>query len=59
MALHWRNQLTYAAVTSLSYHPGGVNATLVDGAVRFVAETIDLAIWRAMATRDGGEIVQP
>ncbi len=53
------NQLTYAAVTSRSYHPGGVNAGLVDGSVRLFSETIDLAAWRALATRDGGEVVQP
>ena len=53
------NRLTYAAVTSRSYHSGGVNAALVDGSVRFVADTIDLATWRGMATRDGGEVVQP
>lgn len=53
------NQLTYAAVTSRSYHPGGVNSALVDGSVRYFSETIDLAAWRALATRDGGEATQP
>ncbi len=53
------NQLTYAAVTSRSYHPGGVNSCLADGSVRLFSETIDLAAWRAMSTRDGGEVVQP
>ena len=28
------------AVTASSYHPGGVNCSLVDGAVRFVSDTI-------------------
>ncbi len=28
-------------ITASSYHPGGVNAVLADGAVRFVSETID------------------
>lgn len=53
------NRVTYAAVTSRSYHPGGVNAALVDGSVRLFAETIDLTVWRALATRDGGEVTQP
>ncbi|MDP6468391.1 MAG: DUF1559 domain-containing protein [Pirellulaceae bacterium] len=53
------DRLTYAAVTSRSYHPGGVNSALADGSVRFIAETIELATWRAMATRDGGEVAQP
>ncbi len=52
------NQVTYAAVTARSYHPGGVNASLADGSVRFVAETIDAAMWRSAATRDGGEVVK-
>ncbi|MHB8903197.1 MAG: DUF1559 domain-containing protein [Thermoguttaceae bacterium] len=51
------NQLTYAAVTSRSYHPGGANAVLADGSVRFVSETVELATWRSLATRDGGEVV--
>jgi prepilin-type N-terminal cleavage/methylation domain-containing protein/prepilin-type processing-associated H-X9-DG protein len=51
------NQVTYAVVTSRSYHPGGVNASLADGSVRFVAETINMATWRGLATRHGGEIV--
>ena len=50
------NQLTYAVVTSRSYHPGGVSAMLVDGSSRFVSETIELITWRSLATRDGNEI---
>ena len=50
---------TYAIVTSRSFHPGGVNVALVDGSVRFVAETIELPTWRAIATRHGGEIAAP
>ena len=40
-----------------SYHPGEVNAMLMDGSVRFVADGIDLRVWRAVATRSGGEMV--
>lgn len=39
-----------------SRHPGGVNALLGDGSTRFVAETVDEQIWRAVATRSGGEV---
>jgi hypothetical protein len=28
-----------------------------DGSVRFAANTIDQATWRALATRGGGEVV--
>ncbi len=39
-----------------SRHPGGVNLLLGDGSVRFVRDSVDLTVWRAAATRDGGEI---
>ena len=48
---------TYAAVTSRSYHPAGVQVALVDGSVKTITNSIDLATWRAMCTRDGGEAV--
>jgi len=48
---------TYAAVTSRSYHPGGVNVALSDGSVRFIAQSVDLTTWRALATRANGEAV--
>jgi prepilin-type N-terminal cleavage/methylation domain-containing protein len=38
-----------------SKHPGGVQAAKCDGSVDFVSETIDLAIWRARSTTQGGE----
>jgi prepilin-type N-terminal cleavage/methylation domain-containing protein/prepilin-type processing-associated H-X9-DG protein len=47
---------TYAAVTSRSYHTGGVNVLLMDGSVRFVRDAIPQATWRALATRAGGEV---
>jgi prepilin-type N-terminal cleavage/methylation domain-containing protein len=49
---------TYAAVTSRSYHPGIVQAAMMDGSVRSVSSTIELATWRAMCSRSGGEMVQ-
>ena len=39
-----------------SNHPGGVNAALGDGSVRFVSETIALAIWRAAGAAYGGAL---
>ncbi len=47
---------TYAAVTSRSYHPGGVNTARADGSVSFESDSIDLFAWQALATRNGGEI---
>ena len=46
---------TYAAVTSRSYHPGGVNVGLMDGSVRFVGDTVELMVWRSSFTRSGEE----
>jgi prepilin-type processing-associated H-X9-DG protein len=40
-----------------SGHPGGVNLLLCDGSVRFVADAVAPAAWRAAATRAGGEVV--
>jgi prepilin-type N-terminal cleavage/methylation domain-containing protein/prepilin-type processing-associated H-X9-DG protein len=38
-----------------SWHPGGVNATLCDGSVRFVRESISPNVWEAVGSRKGGE----
>jgi prepilin-type processing-associated H-X9-DG protein len=48
---------TFAAINSRSYHPGGVNALLGDGSVRFIRSTIDGQAWRALGTVAGGEVV--
>jgi prepilin-type N-terminal cleavage/methylation domain-containing protein/prepilin-type processing-associated H-X9-DG protein len=40
-----------------SYHPGGVNACMGDGSVRFIGNNISLATWRALGTRSGGEVL--
>jgi prepilin-type N-terminal cleavage/methylation domain-containing protein len=48
-------QTTYAAITSRSYHPLGVNVAVMDGSVHFVREEISPVVWRAGGTRAGGE----
>jgi prepilin-type N-terminal cleavage/methylation domain-containing protein/prepilin-type processing-associated H-X9-DG protein len=40
-----------------SNHGGGVNLLVCDGSVRFVRDAIALPVWRALATRSGGEAV--
>lgn len=40
-----------------SYHPGGVNFLRADGSVRMYQQTMDQAVYRAMATIAGGEVV--
>ena len=39
-----------------SNHTGGVNVLFADGSVHFVRDSVALATWRALATRDGGEV---
>lgn len=38
-----------------SDHPGGVNSTMGDGSVRFVADDVDSELWRADSTRAGAD----
>ncbi|MCA9153183.1 MAG: DUF1559 domain-containing protein [Pirellulaceae bacterium] len=59
-------------ISARSFHPGGVNGMMMDGSVRFVAETINTGnlaaasvtngaspygVWGAMGSRAGGEAV--
>lgn len=39
-----------------SRHPGGVNVITADGAAHFVTDRVDPAVWKALATRAGGEV---
>ena len=43
--------------TAGSRHPGGANALFIDGHVRFISERITRATWRALGSRNGGEIL--
>lgn len=45
------------STTANSRHVGGVHVTVADGSVRFVSDSIDLNVWRAIGTRKGSEIV--
>jgi prepilin-type processing-associated H-X9-DG protein len=38
-----------------SFHPGGVNVLMADGAVRFVSDDIAPDVWTAAGSRDGEE----
>ena len=38
-----------------AYHPGGMNISMVDGSIHFLAETIHLDVLHALASRAGGE----
>ena len=38
-----------------AYHPGGMNISMVDGSIHFLAETVHLDVLHALASRAGGE----
>jgi prepilin-type processing-associated H-X9-DG protein len=42
-----------------SPHPGGFNASMADGSVRFFKTTIDVKVLRSLITRAGGEVIGP
>jgi prepilin-type N-terminal cleavage/methylation domain-containing protein/prepilin-type processing-associated H-X9-DG protein len=50
------NQLSLN-VASRSRHPGGVNALMADGSVKFIKNTVDTVTWQALGSRNGGEVV--
>ena len=50
----WTYQGVFAA---RSKHTGGVHVALVDGSVRFISDSIDRNIWRALGTRWADEVV--
>ena len=40
-----------------SPHPGGFNAAFADGSVRFIKNTVNPDVWKALITRAGGEVI--
>jgi len=46
-----------AIKTARSNHPGGVTLLFCDGHVQFVKDSVSLPTWRAISTRNGGEVV--
>ncbi len=47
----------WGVIPARSEHPGGVNAALGDGSVRFISETINLSTWHFLAHRQDGNPV--
>jgi prepilin-type N-terminal cleavage/methylation domain-containing protein/prepilin-type processing-associated H-X9-DG protein len=44
-------------IAARSKHPGGVNSLMADGHVQFIKDSINLTVWQALGTRNGGEII--
>jgi len=44
-------------VSSRSRHPGGVVTGFGDGSVHFIMDQISIDVWRALSSKDGGEII--
>jgi prepilin-type processing-associated H-X9-DG protein len=42
-----------------SFHPGGCNFLLMDGSARFITEAIDMTTYKALGSRNKGEVVGP
>jgi prepilin-type processing-associated H-X9-DG protein len=47
----------HSIVSARSQHPGGANTLLADGSVRFVKDSTSIPTWRALGSRNGGEVV--
>jgi prepilin-type N-terminal cleavage/methylation domain-containing protein len=48
------NEGHYAA---RSFHVGGAHICLGDGSVRFVNDNVDTALWRALGSKEGNEVI--
>jgi prepilin-type N-terminal cleavage/methylation domain-containing protein/prepilin-type processing-associated H-X9-DG protein len=40
-----------------SFHSGGVVVLFCDGSVKFIKDSVSIAAWRALSTKDGGEVI--
>jgi prepilin-type N-terminal cleavage/methylation domain-containing protein len=48
-----------ALISARSHHPSGVHVGFGDGRCVVVRNSVDLVVWRAMATRNGHEAITP
>ena len=53
---YWWDRLSLN-VAARSRHTGGVHALFCDGHVQFASDSIDTAIWQALGSRNGREVV--
>jgi prepilin-type N-terminal cleavage/methylation domain-containing protein/prepilin-type processing-associated H-X9-DG protein len=45
------------ASTASSRHSGGVNLLLADGSIRFIKNSVNIATWSALGSKNGGEVI--
>lgn len=45
------------STTAQSYHSGGVQVARCDGSVSFIPQAIELSVWRAVGSRNAGDII--
>jgi prepilin-type processing-associated H-X9-DG protein len=50
--------IPFGAYTLASNHPGGVMVAHADGHLEFYPDAVDLVAWRALGTRNGGEVAR-
>ena len=40
-----------------SYPPGGINALMADGSVKFIKDSVNQRTWWALGTKENGEVI--
>ena len=53
----WFKGTGYGFLKATSNHPGGVNTAFGDGSGRLITDNVSLDVWRALSTKNGGELV--
>ena len=56
-ATPWQPSGQGAYAAARSRHPAGVVAATADGSTHFFSDSVDMVLWRSMATRAGNEPV--
>jgi hypothetical protein len=49
---------TFNDIAMASDHPGGTQFALGDASVHFIADTVDIAVYKSLASRNGRESAQ-
>lgn len=52
---YWWQRLSHN-IAAHSKHTGGVHALFADGHIGFINQSLDVSVWRALGSRNGGEV---